>query len=86
MNKENKSNERELALLLNKHQKVNQMKFIIAIMLVILIVVAVVFINSDKEPDKQQEKKQIKIEIILIFAEHFRISFLADITYKIIPR
>ena len=66
MNKENKSNERELALLLNKHQKVNQMKFIIAIMLVILIVVAVVFINSDKEPDKQQEKKQIKIEDITV--------------------
>lgn len=62
MNKENKSNERELALLLNKHQKANQMKFIIAIMLVILIVVAVVFVNSDKEPDKQQEKKQTKIE------------------------
>ena len=62
MNKENKSNERELALLFNKHQKVNQMKFIIAIMLVILIVVVVVFINSNKEPDKQQEKKQIKIE------------------------
>lgn len=66
MNKENKSNERELALLLNKHQKANQMKFIIAIMLVILIVVAVVFINSDKEPDKQQEKKQIKIEDITV--------------------
>ena len=62
MNKENKSNERELALLFNKNQKVNQMKFIIAIMLVILIVVVVVFINSNKEPDKQQEKKQIKIE------------------------
>lgn len=66
MNKENNSNERELALLLNKHQKANQMKFIIAIMLVILIVVAVVFINSDKEPDKQQEKKQIKIEDITV--------------------
>lgn len=66
MNKESKSNERELALLLNKHQKANQMKFIIAIMLMILIVVAVVIVNSDKELGKQQEKKQIKIEDITV--------------------
>ena len=66
MNKENKSTERELELLLNKHQKVNRMKFVIAIMFVILVVVAVVFVNSDKEPDKQQEKTQIKIEDITV--------------------
>ena len=66
MNKENKSNEQALTLLLNKHQKVNRIKVIIAFMLMILIVVAVVFVNSDKELGKQQEKKQIKIEDITV--------------------
>lgn len=66
MNKENKSNEQALTLLLNKHQKVNRIKVVIAFMLMILIVVAVVFVNSDKELGKQQEKKQIKIEDITV--------------------
>ena len=66
MNKENKSNEQALTLLLNKHQKVNRIKVVIAFMLMILIVVVVVFVNSDKELGKQQEKKQIKIEDITV--------------------
>lgn len=66
MNKENKSNEQALTLLLNKHQKVNRIKVVIAFMLMILIVVAVVFVNGDKELGKQQEKKQIKIEDITV--------------------